>query len=93
MNPLRTLLLTLAITTSGACAAQDTQRDETQIAALLDRYETALNASDVDAVLELYDPEALSAGALGSTRCDGDRSIGPRNLQQDGAEPLVGDWI
>ncbi len=55
MNPLRTLLLTLAITTSGACAAQDTQGDDqTQIAALLDRYETALNASDVDAVVELY---------------------------------------
>ncbi len=30
-----------------------TTRDETQIAALLDRYETALNASVVDAVVEL----------------------------------------
>ena len=60
MNPLRTLLLTLAITTSGACAAQDTQgEDQTQIAALLDRYETALNASDVDAVLELYAPDGV----------------------------------
>ena len=60
MNPLWTLLLTLAITTSGACAAQDTQgEDQTQIAALLDRYETALNASDVDAVLQLYAPDGV----------------------------------
>ena len=33
--------------------------DEQQIATLLDRYETALNASDVDAVLELYAPDGV----------------------------------
>ncbi len=36
-----------------------TTRDQTQIAALLDRYETALNASDVDAVVELYAPDGV----------------------------------
>ncbi len=65
MKPLPTLLLTLAITTSGAPASQDTHegtkttQDQAQIAALLDRYETALNASDVDAVLELYAPDGV----------------------------------
>ena len=44
--------------------SQDTQgdtttEDRTQIAALLERYETALNASDVDAVLELYPPDGV----------------------------------
>ncbi len=34
-------------------------RDEAQIVALLDRYETALNASDVDAVVELYAPDGV----------------------------------
>ncbi len=33
--------------------------DQAQIALLLDRYETALNASDVDAVLELYAPDGV----------------------------------
>ncbi len=36
-----------------------TARDEAQIVALLDRYETALNASDVDAVVELYTPDGV----------------------------------
>ncbi len=36
-----------------------TTPDEAQIVALLDRYETALNASDVDAVVELYAPDAV----------------------------------
>ena len=36
-----------------------TTEDETQIAALLERYETALNASDVDAVVELYAPDGV----------------------------------
>ncbi len=36
-----------------------TTRDQAQITALLDRYETALNASDVDAVLELYAPDGV----------------------------------
>ncbi len=64
MNLLPTVLLTLAITTVGAPVSQDTQgdtttEDQTQIAALLERYETALNASDVDAVLELYAPDGV----------------------------------
>ncbi len=36
-----------------------TTPDEAQIVALLDRYETALNASDVDAVVELYAPDGV----------------------------------
>ena len=36
-----------------------TNRDEAQITALLERYETALNTSDVDAVLELYAPDGV----------------------------------
>jgi len=65
MNPLPTLLLVLVITACGAPVSQDTRgdatttEDETQIAALLERYETALNASNVDAVLELYAPDGV----------------------------------
>ena len=33
--------------------------DQAQIAALFDRYETALNTSDVDAILELYAPDGV----------------------------------
>ena len=36
-----------------------TTHDQAQITALLDRYETALNASDVDAVLQLYAPDGV----------------------------------
>ena len=36
-----------------------TTNDQAQIAALFDRYETALNTSDVDAVLELYAPDGV----------------------------------
>ncbi len=36
-----------------------TSQDQSRIAALLDRYETALNASDVDAVVELYAPDGV----------------------------------
>ncbi len=36
-----------------------TTHDQAQIAALFDRYETALNTSDVDAVLELYAPDGV----------------------------------
>ncbi len=36
-----------------------TTPDQAQIAALLDRYETALNASDVGAILELYAPDGV----------------------------------
>ena len=37
----------------------ETSQDQARIAALLDRYETALNASDVDAVVELYAPDGV----------------------------------
>ena len=63
------LLFLLPWITVIACSSspedsQDTQgdtttEDQTQIAALLERYETALNASDVDAVLELYAPDGV----------------------------------
>ncbi len=33
--------------------------EQAQIAALFDRYETALNTSDVDAILELYAPDGV----------------------------------
>ncbi len=36
-----------------------TTHDQAQITALLDRYETALNASDVDAVIDLYAPDGV----------------------------------
>ena len=36
-----------------------TTQEQAQITALLDRYETALNTSDVDAVLELYAPDGV----------------------------------
>ncbi len=44
-----------------------TNHDQAQIALLLDRYETALNASDVDAVLELYAPDGVFMPSSGPT--------------------------
>ena len=44
-----------------------TTQDQAQITTLLDRYETALNASDVDAVLELYAPDGVFMPSSGPT--------------------------
>ena len=44
-----------------------TPDDRAQITAVLDRYEAALNASDVDAVLELYAPDGVFMPSSGPT--------------------------
>ncbi len=44
-----------------------TTHDQAQIAALLDRYEIALNASDVDAVAELYAADGVFMPSSGPT--------------------------
>ena len=67
MNPIAALstvaLIALGLVPAGIGAQTQggtmTTHDQAQIATLLDRYETALNASDVDAVLELYAPDGV----------------------------------
>ena len=60
-----------------------TTQDQAQITTLLDRYETALNASDVDAVLELY-----AAGGATRRHCVHDRHswrcLGTIGIQPNG---------
>ncbi len=63
----RSMLLAVLVLVVASTACQPPAQEEAsgalsdaeQIAALLDRYETALNASDVDAVLELYAPDGV----------------------------------
>ncbi len=62
-SPTTVALLVLALVPAGINAQRKrdtmTTQDQAQITSLLDRYETALNASDVDAVLELYAPDGV----------------------------------
>jgi len=85
---LRALLLVLATLvpiTAYAGPAED-------VAAALDRWASAFNANDVDALMRLYTPDAVFVGTTGSTLIEGNDGIRKyfSRLEKSGDKVAIG---